>query len=149
MDNTIEQQRAIYGASLAERFGSVMQNYELSQRSLARVLGISAPMLSQLISGRRIKIGNPAVFGRLLMLEARAGEADHAAVLHEVELSDPATVTKSAIEPREGGERLAVIHYLQGIAGAALLAELAELAAARGDEPLAQLFQEAATGARS
>lgn len=144
MDNTIEQQRAIYGATLAERFGSVMQSYALSQRSLAKVLGISAPMLSQLIGGRRIKIGNPAVYGRLVMLEARATEADREAVLREVESADPATATQSAVEPREGNARQVSVDYLRGLADLSVLRQMADRARELGAVPLARLLDETA-----
>ena len=50
----------------------VREAYGLSQRALAQTLGLSAPMLSQLASGQRIKIGSPAVYARLVMLEERA-----------------------------------------------------------------------------
>lgn len=43
----------------------------MSQAYLAEVLGISAPMLSQVMSGRRAKIGNPVVLARMIMLERK------------------------------------------------------------------------------
>lgn len=147
MDSTIEQQRAIYGTSLAERFGAVMQSYALSQRSLARVLGLSAPMLSQLMGGRRIKIGNPAVYGRLVMLEARAGEADRDAVLRQVEHSDPRTATQSAVEPRDGNGHRTTVEYLRSIADPAALSELAGKSRQLGAGPLADLLEQAAGSA--
>lgn len=88
-----DQQRALYGMPLSERFGAVMQAYGLSQRALAGVLGLSAPMLSQLISAQRIKIGNPAVYERLVMLEERQDETDLPAVLQQVQDSDPVLST--------------------------------------------------------
>ena len=87
------QQRALYGMPLSERFGAVMRDYGLSQRELAGVLGLSAPMLSQLISAQRIKIGNPAVYERLVMLEERRDEVDLPAVLQQVQDSDPVLST--------------------------------------------------------
>lgn len=88
-----DQQRALYGMPLSERFGAVMQAYGVSQRALAGVLGLSAPMLSQLISAQRIKIGNPAVYERLVMLEERQDETDLPAVLQQVQDSDPVLST--------------------------------------------------------
>ena len=64
-----EQQRALYGESWADRLGRLMAAYRLSQARLAGVIGLSAPMLSQLITGHRVKISNPAVFGRIVRLE--------------------------------------------------------------------------------
>lgn len=145
MDNATEQQRAIYGTTLAERFGAVMDDYGLSQRSLAKVLGLSAPMLSQLIGARRIKIGNPAVYGRLVMLEARATEADREAVLREVEAADPATATHRVTEPRGGTPaRQAALEYLHSSAQPMVLRDLAAAARSRGAESLAVLLEEAA-----
>lgn len=141
MDSTIKQQRALYGTSLAQRFGEVMEKYALSQRSLAKVLGISAPMLSQLISAKRIKIGNPAVHGRLIMLESRAGEDDLKAVLEQVELLDPATATHSTIDAPEG---MAALDYLRSIGSRSVLGELAELARSRNETKLADFLAKAA-----
>ena len=45
--------------------------FDVSQAFLAEVLGISAPMLSQVMSGRRAKIGNPVVLARMIMLERK------------------------------------------------------------------------------
>ncbi|GAA1657458.1 hypothetical protein GCM10010977_10550 [Citricoccus zhacaiensis] len=95
-DQRLAQQQAIYGISLSERFGVIMAAYGLSQRSLARVLGLSAPMLSQLINAQRIKIGNPAVYERLVMLEERQDEADLTQVLSEVEASEPVLTTHAS-----------------------------------------------------
>ncbi|PKZ37677.1 DNA-binding protein [Kocuria rhizophila] len=89
----INQQIRLYGQPLSERFGAVVGAYGITQRRLAQVLGLSAPMLSQLISGRRIKIGNPAVYERLVMLEDSTGASDLEAVLTRVEASQPVLST--------------------------------------------------------
>jgi hypothetical protein len=96
-----EQQRALYGAPLGERFGVVLREYGISQRTLAATLGLSAPMLSQLANAQRIKIGNPAVYARLVMLEERIQEEDKAAVLAEVRDSDPVLTTQ--VRPTSSG----------------------------------------------
>lgn len=144
MDNAIDQQRAIYGTSLAERFGFIMQSYGLSQRSLAQVLGLSAPMLSQLMGGRRIKIGNPAVYGRLLMLEARSGEVDRDTVLREVEQADAVTATQSSTDLRDGTEQQVVAEYLRANADQVVLRILAQRASELGAVALAQVLDQAA-----
>ncbi|WP_298583373.1 DNA-binding protein [uncultured Kocuria sp.] len=89
----IEQQVKLYGQPLSERFGTVVQAYGITQRRLAEVLGLSAPMLSQLNSGRRIKIGNPAVYERLVMLEQRIGAPEIEETLAAVEASQPVLST--------------------------------------------------------
>jgi hypothetical protein len=47
----------------------------ISQARLARALGLSPAMLSQLVSARRVKIGDPAVLARMLMLDQRCRAA--------------------------------------------------------------------------
>lgn len=103
----IDQQIKLYGQPLSERFGAVVGAYGITQRRLAEVLGLSAPMLSQLNSGRRIKIGNPAVYERLVMLEQRAGTSDIENVLIEVEQSQP-VLTTTQIQTGIHGESNAV-----------------------------------------
>ncbi|CAN7349365.1 helix-turn-helix domain-containing protein [Knoellia sp. LjRoot47] len=66
--DNLEQQRALYGAPLSELGATVREALGLTQGRLAEVLGLSAPMLSQLLSGQRVKIGNPAVVHRLQLL---------------------------------------------------------------------------------
>ncbi|NUL47696.1 DNA-binding protein [Cellulosimicrobium funkei] len=140
-DQRLAQQQAIYGMPLARRFGELMAAYRLSQRSLARVLGLSAPMLSQLINAQRIKIGNPAVYERFVMLEERQDEPDLQRVLDEVQASEPVLTTHSArsrrleavpvleADPSVQLGRLATTEQLRATAEAARAADAAELAA--------------------
>ena len=65
VERTVAAQVEVYGEPLAEIFARLTRGLGLSQAGLARVLGMSAPMLSQLGSGHRAKIGNPAVQRRL------------------------------------------------------------------------------------
>ncbi|MCP2336646.1 helix-turn-helix domain-containing protein [Actinomadura rupiterrae] len=78
--DAVERNRALqtewYGEPLGDRFRRVLDRMGLSQSGLAGVLGLSAPMLSQLMSGQRAKISNPAVLHRLLAVEELAAEAD-------------------------------------------------------------------------
>src|SRR5262245_22418237 len=67
----VSLQREWYGESLGDRVRRLVVAFDVSQAQLAEVLGLSAPMLSQLMSGRRAKIGNPAVLARMVMLERR------------------------------------------------------------------------------
>ncbi|QBF45316.1 helix-turn-helix domain-containing protein [Janibacter limosus] len=75
IDSNLSRQRELYGASLRELADRVMTALGLTQGRLAEALGLSAPMLSQLLSGRRVKIGNPAVVQRLQELLATAEAA--------------------------------------------------------------------------
>lgn len=63
-----EAQRAAYGEPLNETFDRIRQAFGLNQVGLAGILGLSAPMLSQLNSAQRVKIGNPSVLFRVHQL---------------------------------------------------------------------------------
>ena len=84
MDQTahnIQQQIDLYGEPLGEVVRRVAGPLGLNQSALAQVIGLSAPMLSQLMSAQRVKIGNPAVVSRLRAVSqladlAVAGEID-------------------------------------------------------------------------
>jgi transcriptional regulator with XRE-family HTH domain len=102
-DNKIVQrnlalQRQWYGEPLGDRVRRLVVAFRTSQAQLAEVLGISAPMLSQVMSGRRAKIGNPRVLAKLVMLERKvlipgvaAGESDAIKdALEDVRRSSPA-----------------------------------------------------------
>ena len=66
-----QRQRELYGAPLGERVRRLTGALGISQARLARTLGVSPAMLSQLVSARRVKIGDPAVLARMLMLDQR------------------------------------------------------------------------------
>jgi hypothetical protein len=66
-----ERQRELYGAPLGDRVRRLTGVLGISQARLARTIGISPAMLSQLVSARRVKIGDPAVLARMLMLDQR------------------------------------------------------------------------------
>lgn len=67
-----EQQRNWYGEPLGDLFRRLIADLGLNQARLAGILGLSAPMLSQLMSGQRAKIGNPAVVQRVQSLQELA-----------------------------------------------------------------------------
>lgn len=64
-----ELQRSWYGEPLGALFRRLIDDLGLNQARLASILGLSAPMLSQLMSGQRAKIGNPAVVQRVQALQ--------------------------------------------------------------------------------
>lgn len=83
-------QRQWYGEPLGDRVRRLVVAFRISQAQLAEVLGISAPMLSQVMSGRRAKIGNPSVLARLVMLERKVlipgvAAGDSKAIEHALE----------------------------------------------------------------
>ncbi|WP_165985012.1 DNA-binding protein [Streptomyces sp. YIM 98790] len=69
-----QQQTTWYGEPLGTLFRRLIADLGLNQARLAGVLGLSAPMLSQLMSGQRAKIGNPAVVQRVRALQELAQE---------------------------------------------------------------------------
>src|ERR671917_384026 len=125
-------QREWYGEPLGDRVRRLVVAYAVSQAQLAEVLGLSPPMLSQLMSGRRAKIGNPAVLARMVMLERRVltpevASGDSVAIraaLQEVRDSRP-TVSCDTLPVEEDSEEVLV-------PGLRRLADPAELAAAAG-----------------
>lgn len=62
---TRARQTELYGEPLHDVLGRCAYALHLTQAKMSEYLGISAPMLSQLINGHRIKIGNPAAAQRL------------------------------------------------------------------------------------
>lgn len=133
--DSIAQQRALYGASLGECLQRITRTLGVSQATVARVTGISAPMLSQLASGHRIKIGNPqaaARFGSLLGLadEVEQGlpHVEVAARLEQVAQDDTATLTAPrAATPGRGDDAAVVSGVLRAVASGRELAEAAAL----------------------
>jgi transcriptional regulator with XRE-family HTH domain len=79
VQRNIALQREWYGEPLGDRVRRLVVAFDVSQAFLAEVLGISAPMLSQVMSGRRAKIGNPVVLARMIMLERKILTPDVAA----------------------------------------------------------------------
>jgi hypothetical protein len=65
------RQRDLYGAPLGDRLRRLTAELGITQGRLAQTLGVSAAMLSQLASARRVKIGDPAVLARLQLLDRR------------------------------------------------------------------------------
>ncbi|APU13934.1 MULTISPECIES: helix-turn-helix domain-containing protein [Actinoalloteichus] len=143
-------QREWYGEPLGDRVRRLVVAYRISQAQLADVLGISAPMLSQVMSGRRAKIGNPAVLARLVMLERRALARDVTAgdreaiqrALDEVRNSRP-TVARGELPINEGNHSDIVAQVLGQAASFEELIEAAELIEGRHPK-LARVLRDAA-----
>jgi transcriptional regulator of aromatic amino acid metabolism len=73
-------QRELYGEPLGDVLGRCRAVLGLTQARLATVLGISAPMLSQVMSAHRIKIGNPSAVRRLQVMVEAVGEVERGAL---------------------------------------------------------------------
>ncbi|MEZ0577380.1 DNA-binding protein [Nocardioides sp. MH1] len=71
----VAEQRRLYGEPVGDLVRRVTTGLGLTQARVAGVLGLSPAMLSQLMSGHRVKIGNPQALSRLQSLLALTEEA--------------------------------------------------------------------------
>lgn len=69
-------QVALYGAPLGDLCRHLMTALGLTQAQLATTIGLSAPMLSQLMSAQRVKIGNPAAVQRMQAMSALVDDVE-------------------------------------------------------------------------
>ncbi len=139
----LQVQVEVYGEPLADVFGRLTEGLGLSQAQLARTLGMSPPMLSQLGSGHRVKIGNPAVLRRLEALQVvlddvRAGRVAQGQLeerLSTVRESTPTWTTSQDLARPPAGEGVdadetgaaTVRGLLRAVASGAELRSAAEL----------------------
>jgi transcriptional regulator with XRE-family HTH domain len=89
--HNLQQQVDLYGEPLGEVVRRITATLGLTQGGLAQVIGLSAPMLSQLVSAQRVKIGNPAVVSRLRAVSeladlAVAGGIEPEHIAHELDV---------------------------------------------------------------
>lgn len=133
VQHNLDLQREWYGETLGDRVRRLVVAFNVSQSQLAGVLGVSAPMLSQLMSGYRAKIGNPSVLGRMIMLERRVLTPDVAAgapealrrALDDVRAAKP-TVGCGSSPVGDGADETAVLSLLHRIADRRELARAAD-----------------------
>lgn len=145
--SNLARQRELYGEPLRDLADRVMVGLGLTQGRLAETLGLSAPMLSQLLSGRRVKIGNPAVVQRLQALLALTEEAPRLTrdeVAARVVAAHDVQGTFTTGRVAKGDQRAVAVAALRSSVSAAELAEAAALLDAR-QPGLAALLREAAT----
>lgn len=87
MEDNVDRNRRLqaewYGGPLGDQFRWLTQRLGITQAGLAQVLGLSPPMLSQLMSGRRAKISNPVVLNRLLAVEELARDPAFGTLTHD------------------------------------------------------------------
>lgn len=145
--DALEQQKALYGAPLAELGADVMRRLGLNQGRLAEALGLSAPMLSQLMSGQRVKIGNPAVVHRLQMLLDLSRSASTLSA-DEIRLRLAAVREEQLTLTGAGSEDVAAVRALAAAATAQQLESAARSARSSGATSLAELLHRAAGAAR-
>ena len=140
----LDKQREYYGELFGERARRLVVGFDISQAQLAEVLGVSAPMLSQVMSGRRQKMANPAAWARLVLLERTLqtahGHEQLRGGLAEVRAAAAADAILSAANPGRAG----LILGLREVCPADVLSECAQLVAATSPD-LAQLLAQAAS----
>lgn len=126
----LARQREYYGEPLGDRVRRLVRHYDVSQAQLAEVMGISPPMLSQVMSGRRQKIATPSVLAKMVLLERGITRRETASgppqarlsILAEVRSTSPAAALAAAAAP----DSAAVV---QGLRAELSSAELAAAAA--------------------
>lgn len=162
----LAQQTELYGAPLADTVRRVTGTLGLSQSRVAKVIGMSAPMLSQLVTGSRVKIGSPRSLARLQSLVQLCDDVDRG-LAHELlesrleEISTQAldTLTRPASRLPPTSPAASVQQLLRAVASgrelraaaAALSVEHPDLADVllvygTGDEAAATAHFRAATG---
>ncbi|GAB2985747.1 helix-turn-helix transcriptional regulator [Actinosynnema sp. NPDC050801] len=127
-------QREWYGEPLGDRVRRLVVAFSVSQAQLADVLGISAPMLSQVMSGRRAKIGNPSVLARMIMLERKVLTPDVASgapealqrALEDVRQSKP-TVSRDSLPVNAADAEAVVFPFLRRLADRRELSQAADV----------------------
>ncbi|MGI8524269.1 MAG: hypothetical protein ACR2K3_13325 [Nocardioides sp.] len=150
--NPAAQQAELYGATIGGSVRRISATLGLSQAAVARVLGISAPMLSQLVHAQRIKVGNPLALQRLQSLLALADEVDsglaHDAVaprLEAIAAEESTTLTRRRDPSAPAEASAAISGVLRAVAGGREIAEAAALLAATHPE-VAELLRVYGTG---
>lgn len=140
-------QTELYGAPVADLVGTVRAATGLTQTALAKVLGLSAPMLSQLVSGHRIKISNPAAVARLEAMLDLAHRDDLDAGERDAQIARIAREQRTLTSQRRASvpERHEVVAALVAAASAEELARVARAAEQGGG--LSRLLDEAAAAA--
>jgi hypothetical protein len=155
------RQVEIYGESWSDRLSRLLRGYRISQARLGAVIGLSAPMVSQLMTGHRVKISNPAVYGRIVGLEefladerVQAGDPMRIGeVLADVAISHPVLTTRNLPAgttahpvPVDSGVDPAgpAIETLAAAAEPGVLLEIASVAGSLGAPALVDLLIRAA-----
>lgn len=139
----LDLQREYYGELFGERARRLVVGFDISQAQLAEVLGISAPMLSQVMSGRRQKLANPAALARLVLLERSLQTAQGYQERRDVLAEVRGTTSTAAVLSASTGGRQALAQGLRECCESDTLAECAQLVGSVSPN-LAQLLTQAA-----
>lgn len=139
----LDKQREYYGELFGERARRLVVGYRISQAQLAETVGVSAPMLSQVMSGRRQKMANPVVWARLVMLERTLQTAHSDRQLRDGLAEVRAATAADAVMSAAAPGRDTVVAALRDLYGPEVLNECAYLVADVSHD-LAQLMVRAA-----
>ena len=155
-----ERQRELYGTPLGDRVRALTAALHVSQARLAKALGLSPAMLSQLVSGRRVKIGDPAVLARLQLLDQRCRALPASPPTRAVEVllaevsgarwrwtAGQSPTPTPAAPPRPSGRRPTAADALRAVAEPARLAAAAATLGPAFPE-LAEVLRQAAVRPR-
>ena len=135
LDRNRNQQAAWYGEPVGDTVRRLLGALGLTQAQLAGLVGLSAPMLSQLASGQRAKIANPVVLTRLQALTALADDP----ALPDLSRAELARRT-TAVRDLEPTGLLATTQHPAGAAAAAVQALLRAVASAQEVQEAADLL---------
>ncbi|RIX28373.1 helix-turn-helix domain-containing protein [Amnibacterium setariae] len=116
-----EAQARLYGLPVGDLLRRYSDALGVTQGRLADLLGVSAPMLSQLANGRRVRFGNPVSVQRLqalhaAVLEVEAGRLAREGAIERVEANRAADVF-TATAPAEP-DPVEAVQRLFALAGA-------------------------------
>jgi transcriptional regulator with XRE-family HTH domain len=142
-DDVVTRNRALqtewYGEPLGDRVRRLLDRLGLSQSGLAGVLGLSPPMLSQLMSGQRAKISNPSVLHRLVAAEELAADPGFPA-LSSGEVRQRLERIRGETAATSSGTRVPVERVPPGSPARALQALLRTVASAKEIEGAAEMI---------
>lgn len=127
-----EQQTGLYGAPLGDLITQMTATYGISRGRLAGILGLSAPMVSQLASGNRLKIGNPSAVQRMQRLlelapDVRAGRIAPADAITQIEAEKAGSVLTRSTQRQRRQSALEVQLVLRWAASADDLSSAADV----------------------
>ena len=120
-------QREWFGRPLGELFAQVCDIGGLTQAQLGERLGISAPMVSQLMTGRREKPGNPPVQDRIIALSHAMDDFDGGRIdgqgirdMLDSLRSEAPMSSRSSVVPRSavGNDPMAYTQFLRNLLSA-------------------------------
>lgn len=134
-------QAELYGEPLGIIVRRCVQTLGVTQARMASLLGISAPMLSQLVNGHRVKIGNPAAVARLQAAYDIAGRVTRGETTSEEGLAELEREVAGGVVTHRSTEA-AVLRTVLSVAGDADEYEAAALLLDADHPLIAQILRQ-------